>query len=171
MNTDEIIQNAVTHYEAFSWTSRSGLGTTKFQAVFNYEHNSHTKGYPYLYITDPQASYDTFTNRQMEGDLTFDFCICAKWDVVDLSQLYTLEQVAAMSETDKQEAQKKEAMQRLREAFNEFKRDIVQITVFDAIFGSAKSWIPTIEISDDNVDELNLFRKTFRIILKEYLNH
>lgn len=163
INTDTIIQNIIDHYKDFEWVSRSGLGTTKFQAIFNYEHNSHTKGYPYMYVNDPSGSYDTFTNQTLEGDITIVIAICAKWDVVGL----TAEQ-KELSLSEQEEIQKTEAMTRLREAWNVFKADIVKHEVFDNIV-SKHSWLPSFSFDDDNIDELSLFRKTCTITLKEYL--
>src|SRR5690606_23878812 len=128
------------------------------------------KGYPYMWINDTDATHDTFTNMTMEGDVYLDFAVCVKWDIIDLEQLYTTEQLENLSEYDKQDLQKKEAMIRLREAWNAFKADIVKISTYDSIIGSNTSWLPSISFDSDVIDELNLFRRICRINLKEYLN-
>lgn len=169
IKTDLIIKNAITHYKAFEWTSNSGEGTTKFQAVFGFEHNSHDKGYPYMWINDTDAAHDTFTNMTLEGDVNLEFAVCVKWDIVDLEQL-DISGLENLSEYEKQAYQKEEAMIRLREAWNAFKADIVKISTFDTIIGNKTSWLPSISFDSDDIDELNLFRRICRINLKEYLN-
>lgn len=170
IKTDLIIENAVNHYKSFEWQSNSGEGTTKFQEVFNYEHNSHDKGYPYMWINDEDAAHETFTNMNMEGDVFINIAICVKWDIIDLEQLYEASELEDLSEYQKQSLQKREAMIRLREAWNAFKVDIVKIATFDSIIGAKTSWLPSIAFDTDDIDELNLFRRICRINLKEYLN-
>lgn len=170
IKTDIVIESAVQHYKDFTWISNSGNGTTKFQDVFNFEHNSHTKGYPYMWINDTDASHDTFTNMTMEGDVYIDIAVCVKWDIVDLSKHYEASALEDLSEYEMQALQKREAMIRLREAWNAFKADIVKKDTFDAIIGAKTSWLPSISFNTDDIDELNLFRRVCRINLKEYLN-
>lgn len=167
--TDTLISNLITHFKAFSWTSNSGHGTTKFQDVFNFEHNSHDKGYPYMYVDDQDGSHETFTNKHMEGDVIIKVAVCTKWDIVDLSNIYTEEQLATMSDYEKQVAQRSEGTTRLREAWNATKANLAKTATLDAMLGSQKSWLASMNFSTEDIEELNLLRRIATLTLKEYL--
>jgi len=171
ISVNTIIQNAVTRYTTnFSWTSASGGGTTKFQNVFNFMHLSHTDGQPFLCIDDTTGDFSDFTNMRLEGDVTLEFAVCFNWSTVDLTKLYTTQQLEGKSDSEKEALKMKEAMIRMREAWDAFKADIVKISTLDTIIGGQKSWMPAIGFSSENIDELSLFRRVVRITLKEYIN-
>lgn len=159
----EIIQNIVDDLEAFSWTSPDGGGNTTFNAVFNFEHNMHTEGYPYAWVDDPQSTGVSIDNRGMDMDNTILIAVCVNWSTINVVE-------TGKTEFQIESEKKTEAALRLRECWDALKAHAIKIETLDAWMGQQmKGWTPNIEFFKSDIDELNLFRRTIRMTLKEYL--
>lgn len=158
ININSVLDNLITRYKAFTWNN----GQTKLQDVFNFEHNSHTKGSPYGFVIDIPADSTTFTTHRFEGNVQIQLTIAVKWDTIEVDE-------TDLSESEIEAAKRTEANTRLRTAFDAIRADLVKTSTLDAITGGQNSWISDISFANDDLEELSLYRKTCTITLMEYL--
>lgn len=159
----EVVNNIVTDLKALSWTSPDGGGSTSFNEVFNFTHNMHTEGYPYAYVDDPSSVGQSLDNRGMDMDNIIEICVCVNWSVIQVNE-------SGLTEYEIETAKKTEASLRLREAWDAVKQHAIKISTLDSwMGGQMKGWTPNIAFEKADIEELNLFRRTIRMTLKEFL--
>lgn len=148
-----VIENAKTWAEGLSWQSDDGGGNTSFQQVYTYENWQNRDGYPFLVILDQTSLEEAELNTHVVFRTGVEFSVCVNWAVIN--------------KTD-EDLQRQEAALRLREAWSNFRQELIKVSVTDAIYGNQQQgWGANYEFSNADIPELNLMRKTATISLKE----
>tara|TARA_R110000868_G_scaffold25972_8_gene100634 strand:+ start:379 stop:885 length:507 start_codon:yes stop_codon:yes gene_type:complete len=166
INTQTYINNIVNDMESFTWTSVDGAGTSGFLAVYSFPMWEHDAGFPYLVILDNPSGTSTYSNADGEFLNNIEFHICANYSVVSGS-----------TESD----QREEAMLRIREAYDALREYVFDDTNIDgwlsapanAVRGSHSSMVwrkDDLGIEDNNIDELNLYRRTLTLPITDIVN-
>jgi len=159
LNTQVLLDNIKSDLAAQTWTSVDGGGTSSFVAVVTYPNYSQVDGYPYLIILDDPGVTETGSVNILQMDTNIQFNICANYKVTSGSG---------------QDAKRKEAILRVREAYDFLRKYIVVDTTHSTWVTSPTdsriAGTPTpsfratdLSVEDESIEELNLFIR--RIIL------
>ena len=166
INTQILINNIKTDMEGVSWTSPSSGGTTSFVSVFDFPNWLNEQGFPFLVILDrPIAANPELQSIQdVTRGFNIDLHICANYP-----------DVTGTTEADR----RNEAMLRVREAYDFLTEYIAKDSNIqawqstpDSILRDGESLIwrqDGIEFSDGNIDELNLYRRTISLPLRDII--
>jgi len=150
MNMTTYISSLKTFLTNLSWTSSSGGGTTKFNGVFDYPNYSHTDGYPFVVISDSNATSESLENTSIMLNPIITIQVCVNSAIINKSS---------------DDEQKEEATLRIREATDVLKAELNKLSTISTL---GNDWqvdfgYGAIEFNED----LNLLIREFSITLIE----
>ena len=141
-----------TYFSGLSWTSGDGGGTTRFRGVYTYPNWLNDDGFPYVVILDESGSGESIDNRNVGFDTVITVSICVNYGTID-------------KQTN--EEKEEEAMLRLRESWDYVKTQLVKYTTMTTL---GVDWDMDLGYVDDYDSELNLYKRTITLIVKEVIS-
>jgi len=152
MKIATVMQKLQTYFEGLKWTSDDGKGLTSFQSVYTYPNWLETEGYPFVVILDSTGEGASVDNMTLEFNTTVSVSICVNYGTID-----------KQSDDEKVE----EVMLRLREAWDYVKTQLFKFTTMSTL---GVDWTFNPSYTDEFEDELNLYKRTFTLIIKETIS-
>ena len=152
MKIATVIKNLSTYFSGLSWTSDDGTGVTKFQGVYTYPNWLESNGYPFVVIFDESGEGESIDNRNIAFDTNISISICVNYGTID-------------KQTEEEKIE--EAMLRLRESWDYIKTQLFKISTLSTL---GVDWTMNPTYTDDFDDSLNLYKRTFTLIVKENIS-
>ncbi len=152
MKIATVISNLKTYLTNLSWTSDDGTGTTKFKGVYTYPNWLNDDGNPFVVILDNSGSGVSLDNRSIEFNTNIDISFCVNYGTIDKQT---------------EEAKVEEAMLRLREAWDYVKTVILDLSTLTSL---GVDWSSNPGYTDDYDSELNLYKRTITLVVKETIS-
>lgn len=146
------MQNLQEFFEDLEWTSDDGKGKTSFQSVYTYPSWLEAEGYPFVVILDSTGSGESIDNMTLEFNTVISVSICINYGTID-------------KQSDEEKIE--EVMLRLREAWDYVKTQLFTFTTMQEL---GVDWTYNPAYLDDFDDELNLYKRTFNLIVKETIS-
>lgn len=169
INTQVFLENIADSMEDLTWVSPDSAGTTSFVAVYTFPIWANENGFPFLVVLDNPNGSDpeSETSEDFGFTSTIDFHICANWPDIN-----------GAVNADK----RKECMLRVREAYDALREYLASddniaawlSTPNNAIRGSHPSltWRSgQITSRDENIDEMNLYRRIISLPITDILDN
>lgn len=152
MKIATVISNLKTYLTNLTWTSDDGTGTTRFKGVYTYPNWLNDDGNPFVVILDNSGSGASLDNRSIEFNTNIDISFCVNYGTIDKQT---------------EEAKVEEAMLRLREAWDYVKTVILDLSTLTSL---GVDWSSNPGYTDDYDSELNLYKRTITLIVKETIS-
>lgn len=152
MKIATVISNLKTYLTNLTWTSDDGTGTTRFKGVYTYPNWLNDDGNPFVVILDNSGSGASLDNRSIEFNTNIDISFCVNYGTIDKQT---------------EEAKVEEAMLRLREAWDYVKTVILDLSTLTSL---GVDWSSNPTYTDDYDSELNLYKRTITLIVKETIS-
>jgi hypothetical protein len=153
MKIANVISNLKTYLEALTWTSDSGAGTTKLNAVYTYPNWVHDEGYPFAVIQDDGTAGESLDNMTIQAETEIIITVCVNWAIIDQSD---------------EDLQREEGALRIREATDALKVSLLKLSTESTLgvdFVLNPSW-GEVELDSDN----NLLKRNITLVVKETIN-
>jgi hypothetical protein len=152
MKIATVIGNLKTYFTNLEWTSDDGTGKTKFKGVYTYPNWLNDDGNPFVIILDNSGSGASADNRSIEFNTNIDISFCVNYGTIDKQT---------------EEAKVEEAMLRLREAWDYVKTQLFDISTVSSL---SVDWSFNPGYTDDYDAELNLYKRTITLVVKEIIS-
>jgi hypothetical protein len=152
MNISTVMSTLKTYMTNLTWTSTDGTGTTRFKGVYTYPNWLQDDGYPFVVLLDDSGEGNSITNRTLEFNTNITLSVCVNYGTID-------------KQTEEEKIE--EAMLRLREAWDYLKSQLFDITTMNSL---GVDWTFNPSYVDDYDDDLNLYKRTITLVVKENIS-